>query len=244
MKVSAEVRFAIIPEWLIFADVSDKAIRLYAVLARHANAEGETTVYRTTLAKEMCCSSDSVDRALRELVAIEALSVRSRRSEEHPRQQLANEYTLRTSAPSRTDAETPLRIGAARGSRTDAAVVNESKPERKKPERERDPAFDALVESTGNDPSKLTRKAARSAGVALAEIAEVHPDLNRLELAEEIRGGAVKYVRSHPDWALTPMALAKHWASLDGSGSTRPMSRHEANEMWNEMADALERGDL
>ena len=83
-------------------------------------------------------------------------------------------------------------------------------------ERERNPAFDALAEATGSDPTKLTRSAARTIGVALAEIAEAEtsevagpcpPDL----LAKNIREVARRFRQRHPEWDLTPMSLAKWW---------------------------------
>jgi len=91
--------------------------------------------------------------------------------------------------------------------------VPRSKP---RAERERNIAFDALAEATGSDPTKLTRSAARTVGVALAEIAEAEtsevagpcpPDL----LAKNIREVARRFRQRHPEWDLTPMSLAKWW---------------------------------
>jgi len=80
-------------------------------------------------------------------------------------------------------------------------------------ERERNIAFDALAEATGSDPTKLTRSAARTIGVALAEIAEVEsdeagtPDI----FAAHIRRAAVLFRQRHETYDLTPMSLAKWW---------------------------------
>ena len=91
--------------------------------------------------------------------------------------------------------------------------VPRSKP---RAERERNIAFDALAEATGSDPRKLTRSAARTIGVALAEIAEAEsnevvgpfpPDI----VAKNIRRAAVLFRQRHPEWELTPMSLAKWW---------------------------------
>jgi hypothetical protein len=74
--------------------------------------------------------------------------------------------------------------------------------------------------ATGHDLKALTRSAARSIGVMLAEInvAEVvrleGGEVTRDQLAEEITYRAERYRRLHPDWQLTPGSLAKHWATL------------------------------
>jgi hypothetical protein len=86
-------------------------------------------------------------------------------------------------------------------------------------ERERDPAFDALATETGNDLKALTRSAAQSIGVKLAEImvaeqTRLGAGWSREELAAEIRYRAERYRRLHPDWQLTAPSLAKYWGTL------------------------------
>ncbi len=74
-----EDRFAIVPEWLLDADVSDTAIRLYAVLLRYGQTSGARMPGRATLARRLHKkSTDSVDRAMRELVEIGAVHVQHR----------------------------------------------------------------------------------------------------------------------------------------------------------------------
>jgi hypothetical protein len=68
--------FARIPERLLDR-VSDRALRLYAMLDRYAGADGLAFPFRSTLAERLGCSVDSVDRALAELVAADALEVAS-----------------------------------------------------------------------------------------------------------------------------------------------------------------------
>ena len=36
-ELNTEIRFSIIPEWITYSQVSDKAVRLYSVLARYAD---------------------------------------------------------------------------------------------------------------------------------------------------------------------------------------------------------------
>lgn len=75
-KVHAQP-FAQIPEWVLDADISDRATRLFSVLHRYANSDGRAFPGRKAIAERMRCSVDSVDRAMNELVAIEAVHVKA-----------------------------------------------------------------------------------------------------------------------------------------------------------------------
>ncbi len=124
-------RFAIVPEWIIDASISDCAFRLYALLLRYGQSSGQRMPGRALLAKRLHKGSkDTVDRALKELVAIGAVVVERRRA---GRQNLTNRYHLRTSptlqpTPGRTDAATPpgRRSAATPGGRTPAATPGRS----------------------------------------------------------------------------------------------------------------------
>lgn len=82
-------------------------------------------------------------------------------------------------------------------------------PEPKKP-RARLPLNDALASLNGADPLQLTGPAWATIGVALKQIKEVCPEVT----VEEIQRRAANYRLKWPD-ALTPTALAKHWADFD-----------------------------
>lgn len=121
--------FAIVPERVIDADVSDRAVRLYALLDRYAGADGHAYPSRATLARRLRCSPDTVDRAVRELEAAGLVDVERRRLEDG-RGLTSNRYHLaaRSRLPSRTGAASsqqgrghPGRNGAGSPSRTGAA---------------------------------------------------------------------------------------------------------------------------
>jgi hypothetical protein len=138
--LNVEERFAIVPEWLLDADVSDTAIRLYAVLLRYGQSSGARMPGRATLARRLRKKSvDTVDRAMRELVTIGAVTVEHRY--DGP-QRLTNRYHLHARRPEtqrddfdacsgggRTDAATPKKpdqpdqADAAGGGRKCAAGV-------------------------------------------------------------------------------------------------------------------------
>ncbi len=68
-QITSTRRFAIIDEWILDLRVSDRAIRLYAVLARYADKDTHKAFpSRRLLADRLRCSPKSVDRAIAELV--------------------------------------------------------------------------------------------------------------------------------------------------------------------------------
>lgn len=89
---SSDLKFSIIPDWLLAAEVSDRAIRVYAVLARYAdNNSHEAFPRRALIAQGAKCSPRSVDRAIDELVAVKAVSKRARKDDKG---QQSNVYKL------------------------------------------------------------------------------------------------------------------------------------------------------
>lgn len=122
ITVAADETFAVVPTWVILSSISDRAVRLYAVLRRYADRDGACWPSRSRLAGDMRCSVDSIDRALAELVGICALTITHRRDASGaPTSSL---YTVRSTPVYRpVDNSGGSRTGAARGSRTAAAGV-------------------------------------------------------------------------------------------------------------------------
>ena len=80
-KVSTDLRFSIVPEWVLDSDLSDKALRIYVVLARYADSETlECFPSLATIGKRSRCSKSSVIRALDELVKFGAIERTQRKS--------------------------------------------------------------------------------------------------------------------------------------------------------------------
>ena len=96
MLLVEEQRFSILPEWVLDLEVSDAAIRLYAVLLRYGGSSGSRMPSRRTLAERLHRSVDSIDRAMRELESAHVVRVEHRR---HGLENLTNRYHLRTSDP-------------------------------------------------------------------------------------------------------------------------------------------------
>ncbi len=89
-------RFAIVPEWVLDLDVSDAALRLYALLLRYGGTSGTRMPSRRLLAERMRRSVDSVDRAMRDLETAGLVRVERRR---RGRENLTNRYHVRTTNP-------------------------------------------------------------------------------------------------------------------------------------------------
>lgn len=179
MSVRSDVGpFAIIPEWLLMAGVSGNAIRLFAWLHRHDGAAG-CHPSRQTLASEMGCSRDTVDRVLRELVEAKAVTIAHRMSESGDL--TSNEYHLWLAAPERrgdrTDAATGGGTDAATCSRTDAAE-NES-PLNESPLNERGDATASLRAPETKTTTKKREPTIRPiTDEELASLAQEYPDFD------------------------------------------------------------------
>ncbi len=116
MLVVEPQRFAIVPEWVLDLDVSDAALRLYALLLRYGGTSGSRMPSRRLLADRMRRSVDSVDRAMRDLETAGLVRVERRRR--RGRENLTNRYHVRTTNPA--DRRPPAAVAeqAAEADRT------------------------------------------------------------------------------------------------------------------------------
>lgn len=101
--------FAIVPEWVLHADISSNAVRLYGVLNRFANSRGHAWPSRKTIAEIMRVSVATVDRAKEELVEIGALTVEPRTTPSGDPS--SNLYILHTSRVDNMGTLSPMREG-------------------------------------------------------------------------------------------------------------------------------------
>ena len=101
--------FAIIPEWVLHADISANAVRLYGVLNRFANSRGRAWPSRKTIADLMRVSVATIDRAKDELVELGALTVEARTTPSGDPS--SNLYILHTSHVDNMGTLSPVREG-------------------------------------------------------------------------------------------------------------------------------------
>lgn len=220
-SVTTDVKFAQVPHWVLELPLSDKAIRLYAILSKYAdNSDGTSYPGRGTLAKYMRCHRSSVDRAVEELIEAGCITKQVRYREGRFTSSL---YTVIRIPPSRTDEGSRTHDATPR--RTDETTSShpcdiELEPQNVEPEelladkppesstKKKDQTFETLAEVCGISLTGLTRSARGQLNKAAKELREVNatPDL--------IRAKAKAYKAQYPNATLTPTALVKHWASF------------------------------
>lgn len=73
--------FVMVPEWVLYLPVSASAIRVYAVIRRHADVRtGQCFPSRRLIAHKAQMSVATVDRSIKELVTQGAMTVRKRKT--------------------------------------------------------------------------------------------------------------------------------------------------------------------
>ena len=125
--------FAIIPEWVLHADISANAVRLYGVLNRFANSRGHAWPSRKTIAELMGVSVATIDRAKEELVDLGALTIEPRKTPSGDPS--SNLYILHISHVENSGPLSPMRQGLltreGRGTPTDDDLKRDSMKQRK-----------------------------------------------------------------------------------------------------------------
>jgi DNA-binding transcriptional MocR family regulator len=132
-EIRSSEYFAIIPEWVLMADISANAVRLYGVLNRYANSQGRAWPSRRTLAEALRISPSTIDRAKDELVSIEALTIESRTT---PAGDFtSNLYILATSSPMRKGIPTSDDRGIVTSDELNRANMKQSQKRTSSPMR-------------------------------------------------------------------------------------------------------------
>lgn len=176
LDIRSDFYWALVPEWVLYADITAHAVRLYAVLARHADkTTGRCHPTRATLAGLMRTSRATVDRALEQLRQVGAVEVRQRKSEKGD--WTSNVYLVRTMPPKGVSSPvtTPLltgdETGLLTGDEQTRVNVNESHERRaRKPSDAGVPAAKRWWEAQDPKPAgKRAWHALRSVCNAVAE---------------------------------------------------------------------------
>ena len=164
-NINTDLRFSIIPEWVIYADISDRAIRLYSILARYADNETlQAFPSRETLAKRAHCHIKSVDRAIQELIDIGAVLKSHRRNGDSYQ---SNLYTLKrvgtAVSPGRDRSDQGVGTGESPGRDTSVHLTittelepeNDSKNKAKSVPADWKPSAEFLTECTAKFPTLI-----------------------------------------------------------------------------------------
>ena len=153
---SSDQYFSIIPETVLYADISASAVRVYGVLRRHADKD-DGTCYpgRARIAELGRMTPRTVDKAIDELIGIGALRVQKRHDPENPKKQLSNQYTVITPSKNCT---TPLANSAPPPSKN-CSVTRVIEPESENQKTYDQPSVDQAFNTFWkNYPRKVQRK--------------------------------------------------------------------------------------
>lgn len=99
--------------------------------------------------------------------------------------------------------------------------------------RPRDLSFEKLAEVCGVDVGALDGQSRGLLNRALRLMREATPDLDDGELAMVIEGKAASYLKVMGGALLTPTALAKHWAQLEGLVAQQQAREQRVNAITN-----------
>lgn len=116
--------FTPVPVWLLEARVSDAGLRVYVALGKWAN-DGSCFPSRRTVAEFVGKSVDTVDRAIKELAKLGALTVEAR-TDPATGERTSNRYILHDARPNTAPVRHPGRVDAATPGRVDAALTKTS----------------------------------------------------------------------------------------------------------------------
>ena len=230
-SVTADVKFAQVPHWVLELPLSDKAVRLYAILSKYAdNNDGTSYPGRGTLAKLMRCHRTSVDRAVQELIEAGCITKQVRYREGRFTSSL---YTVHRIPPRSADADSRTHATTPRS--TDATTSSHSRdielePQNVEPEElsaaapKKDELFEAIAQACGIRLDSLTRSARGQLNAACKELRDIGAT------PEQVAGKAKAYRKQYDGAALTPTALTKHWASLADATEKKRKSIWETYE--------------
>jgi hypothetical protein len=203
-KINISRRFAIVDEWVINLDVSDRAFKLYAILARYAdNDTHKAFPSRDTLAQRLRCSKASVDRAVLELVESKAIDKRHRAYN-------SVLYTVLIDPPEgviRGEDMMSSRVSTDVISGDDVTITTELEPEELYPEK------DSKAHRATQLPNDFVPKDADN-------FAEKYPELDLRETLEAFTDHHTAKGSTFKDWDAawrTWCRNAKKWARPAGS---------------------------
>ena len=122
-NITADNYFSIIPEWVLYSNITATAVRLYATLQRYADKEtGACHPSRATLAAKCNCTVKSIDRALAELIEIGAVRKRHRVSANGD--MTSNQYTVITVPQVASELSLPHdKISPTGGDKNDTGTI-------------------------------------------------------------------------------------------------------------------------
>lgn len=187
------VPHARVPEWLLDADISDRAFRLYALLSRYANGDGRAWPGKKLLADRLGCAKSTLEAALAELAEAGAVAVLPRFRDDGSQAQ--NDYLLHWSRPEARVGE-PDQPGG--GEPDPSGAMNEETPRN---EETSTPHSPPTVERPRDRPATVDRKTVKDDEYARAQAALIvfNVQAGTRYSGKEWIAKIVMRIREHPE---------------------------------------------
>ncbi len=206
--MKADNYFAVVPQWVILnPDLSDGAVRLYALLRRYADKSGEAWPRVGTLASKLAKGERTIQRHISELENAGALRVKPQYYGDG--RQGANRYVVVSENPS---------LLAYGGDEDDTDVHANSDTQKEshsnesqQPQVDRRAAlFDGMMKAWlgHEDSSKLTKSERGRINQAITELDRIGAT------PEQIIERAEAYRVRMPDATISPQAIARNWNAI------------------------------
>jgi len=230
-ELNVDNKFIIIPEWILLSNISDKAKVLYGNLWKYADRNtNECFPSRKTLAENMNCSKSSIDRVLKELIEIKAITVKRRPPKDNGANQ-SNLYTLKTVRPVFIDSDIPIVADTDKGVviGNDLTKTNRTKTINKP--RKRDLIFEEICNQCNIDWTKATRGELGKVQKATKDLKEINATVNDIERV------ANWYKTNWKDIDITPNGIANNFSHILGKIVNEPKKRKSCDEVGHNWID-------
>ena len=207
MKTKATDYFAMIPEWVLYGDISSAAVRVFGCLNRYANGQTSKCFQsRATIARLCKISVKTVDRALEELVNMGAVTVTRRyldangeitENQQEGVEYTSNEYTV-IMTPPRENLTLPLGKSDATPRDKNDTLNKELSNQRKEPDISSSSKDDGFDDFWTIYPRKVGKGAARKAWKTALKKAPKETILDGLATYQATRRGEDPSYTAHP----------------------------------------------
>lgn len=221
-RIIASEYFSIIPEAVLYANISDRAVRLYGVLRRYADEKtNQCYPSRNTLANRLNTSTRSIDRAMDELVALGAVSKKMRKLSDTDGY-TSNLYTLNVIiAPPSAYMPDP----SADMPHPSAHVANKTEPIKhsqlnKDKKREKDLIFEEVAKQCGIDWNKAPANELGRLNKAVKQLKEINATVEDIALV------ANWYKENWKKITLTPTAIVSNWSMIHQEAKGKEVKKH------------------
>lgn len=240
MKVKADHYFAMIPEWVLYGNISCQAVRVFGCLHRFANSQtAKCHPSRATIARLCGISIKSVDRALNELIDCGAVTSKRRwldsegeitENPAHGVEPTSNEYTISMTTPGADLTPPRVNLTLPQG-KSDAtprdkndiqtkAILNQSQ----EPEISSSSKDDGFTEFWAIYPRRIGKGAAQKAWVKALKHAPKETILAGVHTYAQLRSGEDPAFTAHPStW------LNQHRWDDEPDPHYQPLNRREQN---------------